>query len=236
LRKKTTAEEVSVEIPIDQPNDAEDAEDVEDVETDASVQREPIIRRRHCSQQALAQEVILNNGIAIVASQGAFMVAGSNGNKYAVTLHPKETCQCPSTTTCYHIIACKLSINNVSDVPTKVINMTQLRKNSRTTTDKKSGRKRPRPKDVDVEVIPAPDSEEAMNKKRENESDNDMMTSLLRADVDVEILSVPSENKQIKLTVINNLATNKSKWVGVICFYRTSMRSWGQHGLMICST
>ena len=41
---------------------------------------------------------------------GAFMVQGSKGSKYAVTLFPKENCQCPSTGECYHIIAAKISI------------------------------------------------------------------------------------------------------------------------------
>ena len=38
----------------------------------------------------------------------AFMVDGSSGNKYGVTLSPKPKCPCPATRDCYHIIAAQL--------------------------------------------------------------------------------------------------------------------------------
>ena len=58
------------------------------------------------SQHALAKYVVDNNLISLVPSQGAFVVQGRNG-KYCVTLFPKETCQCPSTTTCCSYSCCK---------------------------------------------------------------------------------------------------------------------------------
>ena len=61
------------------------------------------------SQHALAKYVVDNNLITLVPTQSAFVVQG-RGGKYCVTLNPKETCQCPSTTTCFHILAAKISI------------------------------------------------------------------------------------------------------------------------------
>jgi len=46
---------------------------------------------------------------AELPQQGAFIVNGQKG-KYCVTLFPKETCQCESNSTCYHILAAKMSI------------------------------------------------------------------------------------------------------------------------------
>jgi len=64
---------------------------------------------KNCSQQALARYIVENNFISLVPSQGSFVVQGRS-NKYCVTIFPKETCQCPSTTTCHHILAVKMSI------------------------------------------------------------------------------------------------------------------------------
>jgi hypothetical protein len=50
-----------------------------------------------------------NNLITLVPQQGAFIVNGQKG-KYCVTLFPKETCQCVTTSTCYHIWAAEMSI------------------------------------------------------------------------------------------------------------------------------
>ena len=80
---------------------------------------------------------------------------GTTGNAHAVRLFPKESCTCPSTNLCYHIIAAKLSIGmNLQDYTHKV-NLSQLRRNTRSKKDKNSGRKRPRCGDYE----PAPDSQ-----------------------------------------------------------------------------
>ena len=88
---------------------------------------------------------------------GAFVIKGSNDSKYAVTLFPNETCQCPSTTECYHIIAAKKAIGMSTESRSK-LNFTELRKRSRKRVDKKSGRKRPRLNDINIDVSAAPDS------------------------------------------------------------------------------
>lgn len=75
---------------------------------------------------------------------GTFTVIGTGGKPHAVKLFPVETCSCPSTSTCYHIIGVKMSLGIPFEQQTKV-NLTQLRKNTRCKSRKKSGRKRPRP-------------------------------------------------------------------------------------------
>ena len=86
---------------------------------------------------------------------------------HVVTLFPKETCSCPSTTECYHILAAKMSIGqNEQKERLRRLNLTQLRRNARSRKDQKSGRKRPRPGDMDL--LPAPDSLAAADVKVQN--------------------------------------------------------------------
>ena len=89
---------------------------------------------------------------------GAFMVNGQSSSKYSVTLFPKETCSCPATSRCYHIMAAMLSIG--MDIPNekKVFNLTQLRKNCRPKHSRKCGTKEGGTGDNDFEVVAAPDS------------------------------------------------------------------------------
>ena len=111
------------------------------------------------SQRSLALAALNDNKVTHVPSARTFIVEGSQGSKYAVQLHPKETCQCPSIGTCYHIIAAKLSIGIDDTGDKRKLHMAQLRRNSRKRQDKKAGRKRPRPCDIeDDNIIPAPDS------------------------------------------------------------------------------
>lgn len=113
------------------------------------------------SQTSLAMKTIHDKSITLVPEMQGFMIKGTTGKKYAVTLFPKETCQCPSTGRCYHIIAARLSIGlEAEDDKKRICNLTQLRKNSRLRKNKKSGGKRPREGDLDddLQVNPAPDS------------------------------------------------------------------------------
>ena len=129
------------------------------------------------SQQALARKVLHDKGITLVPEMGGFMVRGSNSTLYAVKLFPKESCQCPSTGRCYHILAARKSINLPDDNKNKIYNLSQLRKRSRSKTDKKSGRKKPRIGDLDNTLIaPAPDS--ILAHIEEQKSDDDFNFSL----------------------------------------------------------
>ena len=114
--------------------------------------------RDRMSQRAMAADLVSKGKVVHVPNMGSFMVEGTGGLKYAVSLFPKESCQCPSTTRCYHILAAQMSVG-LEKKDSKICNLSILRKKSRKRTDYKSGRKKPRPKDVDV--IGAPDSQEA---------------------------------------------------------------------------
>ena len=105
-----------------------------------------------------AQHVIAEKKISFDVGLKTFIILGSGNKPQAVKLFPKPTCTCPSTVSCYHILAAKLCIGmENSDHETKLpYNMAQLKKNSRAGTEKRSGRKRPRVCDLDVQ--PAPDA------------------------------------------------------------------------------
>ena len=106
-------------------------------------------------------KIVQGRSIALVPEMETFLVKGLSGTKYAVTLFPKESCQCPSTRRCCHIQAARVSIGlDAEENKKKVVNLTQLLKNARPRKLKKSGRKRPRDEDLadDITIIPAPDS------------------------------------------------------------------------------
>ena len=106
---------------------------------------------KSCSQQSLARFIVDNNLITLVPQQGAFIVHGWKG-KYCVTLFPRETCQCESTSTCYHILAAKISIGLEPVQKNRVVNLRALSKNSKKEIDKKSGRKQPRANDYELNL------------------------------------------------------------------------------------
>ena len=97
-----------------------------------------------------AQQLLASNQISFDPKLHVFNVKGTSGVTRVVTIFPKESCSCPSTTGCYHILAVKLSLGAHSDKPS-TRNLTRLRSNTRSKKDKKSGRKRPRAKDLDPE-------------------------------------------------------------------------------------
>ena len=118
--------------------------------------RPPVLT--NLSQKSLAEAVIREGRIVHVASMGTFMVEGSRGEKYAVSLFTRDKCQCPSTGECYHILAAKMSVGISGDTKNKVMSLTQLKRNSRKRADKKGGRKRPRINDDISVILPAPDA------------------------------------------------------------------------------
>ena len=87
-------------------------------------------------------------------SLGTFTVKGTGGTPHAVMLFPTESCSCPSTTRCYHTIAARHSVGLGTEDTKRKINLTQLRRNTRSRSEKKSGRKAPRPGDYDLTAAP----------------------------------------------------------------------------------
>ena len=108
---------------------------------------------RTLSAHARAQLVLQNDNISFDTKLHVFNVKGISGVTRVVTLFPRPSCSCPSTGECYHILATKLIMGmSVSTKPARR-NLTQLRRNTRSKKDKKSGRKKPRPKDVEPESL-----------------------------------------------------------------------------------
>ena len=88
------------------------------------------------SQKERARCVVEQRKISLDPNLQAFTVMGTN-KPHVVTLDPKETCSCPSTTSCYHILAAKLSIGENSEpAPKMKLSLTQLRKNLRNCSEK----------------------------------------------------------------------------------------------------
>ena len=93
-------------------------------------------------QESLATPVLKNNKLVHVPSMAAFLVEGTKGDKYVITLFPKPKCSCPATSNCFHILACQMSVGiEIKKDKPKILNLQRLRKNSRKRSDKKSGRK-----------------------------------------------------------------------------------------------
>ena len=100
------------------------------------------------SAHARAKQVLESDNISFDPKLHVFNVKGSSGNTRVVTIFPQESCSCPSKSGCYHIMAVKMSIGvDLVDKPS-TRNLTQLRKNTRSRKDKRSGRKRPRAADT----------------------------------------------------------------------------------------
>jgi len=59
---------------------------------------------------------------------GVFTVLGTTGTPHVVRLFPKQSCSCPSTGLCYHIIAAQISIGIEVENAQLKINLTQLRR------------------------------------------------------------------------------------------------------------
>ena len=107
---------------------------------------------QNLSQQEQAKCVLEESKISFDMKLHTFTVMGLTC-PHIVTLFPKETCSCPSTTQCYHILAAKMTLGQ-NDDRKKKLNLTQLCKNSWSRSNKKSGRKCPHPGDCDVTAAP----------------------------------------------------------------------------------
>lgn len=99
------------------------------------------------SQLGLAHDAVEKKFVSL-AEAGCWIVKGTDGcTPYIVTLFPKETCSCPATKSCYHIMACKIMLGQKADDVVNP-NMTLLhQKNRRKCKEKPSGRKAPRKND-----------------------------------------------------------------------------------------
>ena len=68
-----------------------------------------------------------------------FNVLGSGDRPYVVRLFPRQSCSCPSSGTCYRILAVKISIGTETNLMKhRTVNLTMLCKRTRTRKDKTS--------------------------------------------------------------------------------------------------
>jgi len=75
-----------------------------------------------------------------------------------VKLFPRETCSCPATAACYHIVAARRAVGIAGTDRRRGVNLTRLRWNKQKRADKTGGRKRPRTADIDVVADPDADA------------------------------------------------------------------------------
>ncbi len=87
----------------------------------------------------MSRYLIQNNMINFNQGLGVFTVVGTTGTPHAITLFPKESCTCPSTNRCYHVLAVRMSIGLEDINSRRKVNLTQLRRNVRSRREKKSG-------------------------------------------------------------------------------------------------
>ena len=102
------------------------------------------------TQLERARLILQSGKISFDPKLHLFNVLGSGDRPYVVRLFPRESCSCPSSGTCYHILAVKISIGTETNLMKhRTVNLTMLCKRTRTRKDKTSGRKRPRKMDTD---------------------------------------------------------------------------------------
>ena len=71
------------------------------------------------------------------------MVLGSAGKAHVVKLFPSDSCSCPATSQCYHILAVKMSIGISIEEDSKKVNLTQLHRNTRSRSEKNQAERLP---------------------------------------------------------------------------------------------
>jgi hypothetical protein len=79
---------------------------------------------------AVINVLAANQTVVHIPQQRAFSVTGNDGGIHAVTLFPNETCTCPASTRCCHIIAALRSIG-ASVETRRAVKLSTMRKKSR---------------------------------------------------------------------------------------------------------
>ena len=105
---------------------------------------------RHTSAVARAKLILDGNNVSFDPKLHCFTVKGTSGLPRIVTLFPKETCSCPSTGSCYHLLAVKMSVGLPLQPKPSKNSLSQLRKSFTKSKKERSGRKRPRINDIDA--------------------------------------------------------------------------------------
>ena len=144
---EASAEEPIIEEPVSE-------EPIREEPVSQGVSEEPISEQHETnpkisSSYAGASMIVKDNGISFDPKMHVFNVKGTSEVVRVVTIFPRESCSCPSTSGCYHILAVKLSLGIQFIEKKSTRNLTKLRKNTWSRSDKRSGRKNPRTKDIE---------------------------------------------------------------------------------------
>ena len=70
---------------------------------------------------SFCRSVISSGSLSHNQSLGVFTVVGTGGKAHAVRIFPNESCTCPSTTRCYHILAARMSVGLEDNCSKKII-------------------------------------------------------------------------------------------------------------------
>ena len=103
------------------------------------------------TQLSLAQLAIKEGRVKLAENgYGAWIVMGNDGvTPCAVKLFPKETCSCPSSKSCYYIMAYRMMIGLLPNDSAKA-NLAETFRRNRKTQERSSGRKKPHKRDFKV--------------------------------------------------------------------------------------
>ena len=105
---------------------------------------------KNASMLSRAKIVLRHNKISFNPQMHNFNVKGTQGVVQVVTLHPKETCSCAASGTCYHIMAAQFSYG-IKDIPkSKERNFSTLYKTAKDKSKQKSCQKWPLTKDENL--------------------------------------------------------------------------------------
>ena len=112
------------------------------------------------SQRERARQLITSKKISFDPSLRTFTILGTSDKPHAVRLFPNETCTCPSTSQCYHILAAKMSIGLDDDGKAPKQKSILLNSEKMHVVDERKNQDAKFPglvSHVDVDVLPAPD-------------------------------------------------------------------------------
>lgn len=97
----------------------------------------------HVTVLAKAVKAVEEGRVSLLPKEGCFVVRGNYENPQFVFLNPKESCSCPGTAICWHILAVRRSIGR-QDVSTKRMpNISTLRTQSWKNSMRPKGKKQP---------------------------------------------------------------------------------------------
>ena len=87
-----------------------------------------VVHPQNIPQFALAQVVIQNKAVIHIREIECFIIKDSKDTHHAIKLFSKQTCQCPPTNQCYHIVVVSVTKKSLS---TYVFNRVKVKTNNK---------------------------------------------------------------------------------------------------------